>query len=77
MNPKDDDKLRGPSRRSFLAATAGIVILAGAGLGAAAAQKIVMAAKAPGELGSAPGRHAEPFWGEHQAGIATPAQSHT
>ena len=57
-----------PTRRGFLAATAGLAAAAGAGLGGAA---VTEAAAAPA------GRGIEPFWGKHQGGIVTPQQSHT
>ena len=48
------------SRRSFLAAAGGLVATA-------SAPRVGHAASVPG---------VEPFWGEHQSGIATPPQSH-
>jgi deferrochelatase/peroxidase EfeB len=68
MNERED---RGPgsTRRGFLTGTAGLVAVAGATKGANAAP----AALAP------PNDRAglEPFWGAHQGGIVTPAQSHS
>ena len=61
---------RPPSRRGFLA-TAGSLVAAG-GLGISAE-----AATPPVGQPSAATPTAEPFWGPRQAGILTPAQSHT
>jgi deferrochelatase/peroxidase EfeB len=58
-----------PTRRGFLAATAGLV----AGTAGATA---TLAAPADPSLAMA-GDGAHPFHGRHQAGIATPAQAHT
>ena len=69
MTDQSDDK-PGASRRGFLTATAGLV---------AAAGLTGKAEATPAETGvtkPVSGR-AEPFWGQHQGGIVTPAQSHT
>ena len=59
------------SRRGFLAAAGGLLATAGSGLGAQAATDAV-------PTGQGPGRNLiEPFWGEHQDGIATPSQNQT
>ena len=59
------------SRRAFLGGAGGLV----AAIGAARAQP---AAKGISEAGQTQGRStAEPFWGEHQAGILTAQQNHT
>ena len=66
----------GPSRRGFLVAAGGMIAAGGAGFAARAAEE--SAAKTPSP--AQPAKEAaltEPFFGEHQAGIATPAQSHT
>jgi deferrochelatase/peroxidase EfeB len=55
----------GPSRRGLFA-TAGGVLAMGTGPGARAADSVP---KSRNDI--------EPFWGQHQAGIVTPAQSHT
>jgi deferrochelatase/peroxidase EfeB len=73
MSKSDEEKQRF-SRRRFLAASCGIV--AGAGLNARAATGDDTAAKSQSAPESAPGA-TEPFWGQHQGGIVTPAQSHT
>jgi deferrochelatase/peroxidase EfeB len=65
--PKDTPR---PSRRGFLVGAAGG--LASVSLGAHAASPAVAPAPAP-----LPRADAEPFWGAHQGGIVTPAQSHT
>ena len=58
------------SRRGFLAASGGMVAAAAFGRNAAA--------EAEGaKVGHAPHSATEPFWGEHQSGIITPAQRHT
>jgi deferrochelatase/peroxidase EfeB len=60
-----------PSRRGFLGAAlgaaAGAVVAGGAGFG-------VARATAPSEIPEASGTSLVPFYGSHQAGIATPAQ---
>lgn len=64
----------GATRRGFLTKAAGLAI-AVPGIGAAVATPSV--AK-PEEVGAAARNSlTEPFWGMHQAGIITPAQSHT
>jgi deferrochelatase/peroxidase EfeB len=59
------------TRRGFFSATAGLAALAGSNLAPGAARA----------LGAAQGAEAakatEPFWGEHQGGVVTPAQAHT
>jgi deferrochelatase/peroxidase EfeB len=57
------------SRRGLLAAAGGLAAAAGAGFAARAAVPEAAAPKL--------GKTTEPFWGEHQAGIVTPAQEHT
>jgi deferrochelatase/peroxidase EfeB len=61
----------GPTRRGFLT-TAASAAAAGAALGAGAAT--ALAADRPAADDE---RRIEPFWGTHQAGILTPAQTHT
>jgi len=62
-----------PSRRGLVRAAAGFTAAAGAGLGVSGvAEAVVEASK-----GSADKHAVEPFWGEHQGGIATPIQSHS
>jgi deferrochelatase/peroxidase EfeB len=63
----DRPQLR-PTRRGFVGAAAGLAAATTVGLGQAVAGK----AAEPGGEGAV-----EPFWGEHQGGIATPAQSHS
>jgi deferrochelatase/peroxidase EfeB len=58
--------MRGPSRRGLFATAGGVLAAVGAGLAARAADPV---AKTSDDH--------EPFWGAHQAGIVTPAQSHT
>jgi deferrochelatase/peroxidase EfeB len=78
MNERDPDRIKdaargpSPSRRGFLKAAGGIAALAGSGLGGAA-----VARAATGEAGSTAAPAAVPFYGLHQAGIATPQQTHT
>jgi deferrochelatase/peroxidase EfeB len=59
------------TRRGFLSATAGLAAVAGANLapGGARAFEPPPAAEAA--------KTSEPFWGEHQGGVVTPAQAHT
>ncbi len=57
------------SRRGLLAAAGGLAAAAGAGF---TARSAVPQAAAP-----KPGSATEAFWGDHQAGIVTPAQDHT
>jgi deferrochelatase/peroxidase EfeB len=63
---KRDSPLPQATRRGFLSATAGLAALAGSSLapGAARAQ------------GAETAKTSEPFWGEHQGGVVTPAQAH-
>jgi deferrochelatase/peroxidase EfeB len=58
--------MSGPSRRGLFATAGGVLAAAGAGLAARAADPIAKASD-----------DSEAFWGAHQAGIVTPAQSHT
>ena len=58
-----------PSRRGLLAAAGGLAAAVGAGF---TARSAVPQAAAP-----KPGSATEAFWGDHQAGIVTPAQEHT
>lgn len=71
MSERDDRKLRA-SRRDFLTGAAGLAAVAGSGMSAKAA---VTAASAGSKAAGKP--LSEPFWGPHQGGIATPAQSHS
>ncbi len=78
MSQRDYVKLRF-SRRGFLTTTAGLVAAAGAGFGfgASASTDALVETIAPNGS-SAPGeKKAVPFWGKHQGGVATPAQSNT
>jgi deferrochelatase/peroxidase EfeB len=69
------NKLRA-SRRGFFAATAGLVAAAGAGFGAGAATEALAEPKAR-RPDARDAEQTEAFWGPHQGGIVTPAQSHT
>jgi deferrochelatase/peroxidase EfeB len=60
------------TRRGFLAATGGLLAATGAGFGL----RGVVDSKS-GAQNAAVRTAAEPFWGAHQSGIATPAQNHT
>jgi deferrochelatase/peroxidase EfeB len=53
------------TRRGFLSATAGLAAFAGSNLAPGAARAVEAAPTI------------EPFWGEHQGGVVTPAQTHT
>src|SRR5277367_244691 len=75
MNNSEEEKQR-LSRRRFLAASCGMVV--GAGLDAKAAPAADTGTKQQDEPPRGDVLKAtEPFWGEHQGGILTPAQSHT
>lgn len=76
MSRRTDDKLRA-SRRGFLAASARLVAAAGAGLATGAATGALAESKTPRGTDAQTKKQTEPFWGIHQGGIATPAQSHT
>jgi deferrochelatase/peroxidase EfeB len=80
MNGSRDGR-PGTSRRGLLAAAAGLMAAAGPGLtarGALTEDKTVPVSGAPPTAPSpSPTSDAEPFWGEHQAGILTPAQRYT
>ena len=58
------------TRRGFLTATAGLAALAGSNLAPSAARAL----EAP--QGAEAAKASEPFWGEHQGGVVTPAQAH-
>jgi deferrochelatase/peroxidase EfeB len=60
-----------PTRRGFLTATSGLAALAGSGLAPHAARAL----EAPQAPETA--KDIVPFWGQHQAGVVTPAQAHT
>ena len=76
MSRRDEDKLSA-SRRGFLATTAGLVAAAGASIAAGAATEACAETTAL-STPNAPGKNlTEPFWGPHQGGILTPAQSHS
>jgi deferrochelatase/peroxidase EfeB len=62
-----------PSRRGFLAAAVGLAAAAGTESAARAASDVVASTQGA----SAAQSSSEPFWGEHQGGIITPAQRHT
>jgi deferrochelatase/peroxidase EfeB len=71
MNDKDDKTINS-SRRGFLTGTAGLAAAAGVGLRPGAAAGALAPTSVPvTEI------RIEPFWGEHQGGIATPPQRHT
>jgi deferrochelatase/peroxidase EfeB len=69
MTDTKENKLRA-TRRGFLAATGGLAAIAGSRVSIASAQE-------PQAAGAAPLPDVEPFWGAHQGGIVTPAQTHT
>jgi deferrochelatase/peroxidase EfeB len=76
MSRDGDRKLRS-SRRGFLAATVGLAAAAGAGFGAGATKDASAETTAPSHHETEGKRQAEPFWGAHQGGILTPAQTQT
>ncbi|MGO9851363.1 MAG: Dyp-type peroxidase, partial [Steroidobacteraceae bacterium] len=59
------------TRRGFLTATAGLAALAGSNLAPSAARALDAAQDAEAAKAT------EPFWGAHQGGVVTPAQTHT
>jgi deferrochelatase/peroxidase EfeB len=65
----NSDGKSSPTRRNFLTAACGLIAAAGADFGVSAA--ISIAGPSPAIADS------EPFWGEHQGGILTRAQTHT
>ena len=76
MTDSDERTLRA-TRRGFLVTTAGLVAVAGSGIGGGAAAAIPADAKGTPDA-TEPAKHdIEPFWGKHQSGIVTPAQTHT
>jgi deferrochelatase/peroxidase EfeB len=76
MNEEDGQKLR-PTRRGFIATTAGLLAAVGSGFAAGTATKALADAKDAGSPDATGTSHAEPFWGEHQGGVVTPIQSYT
>jgi deferrochelatase/peroxidase EfeB len=68
---KRDSLLPQATRRGFLSATAGLAALAGSNLAPGAARALDAAPDAE------PAKAIEPFWGAHQGGVVTPAQTHT
>ncbi len=74
MSRQEDGKMRA-SRRGFLVTTAGLA--AAAGLGAGVAPPSDAAKTMARDTGPSRIDQTEPFWGTHQGGIATPAQSYT
>jgi deferrochelatase/peroxidase EfeB len=72
VKPHDSSGLR-PTRRGLVRAAAGLAAAASTGLGVAGVAEAVVETKTTeGAAGAI-----EPFWGEHQGGIATPAQGHS
>ncbi len=77
MDSCDEEKLR-LSRRRFLTTSCGLVAAAGTCLVPQAEPNAADAQKPASEPSHENGRKLiEPFWGEHQGGILTPAQGHT
>ena len=72
MTNPGHDKPRA-TRRRFLTATAGLAAVAGSSLAPGAARALDL----PQGAGAAAAKTTEPFWGLHQSGIVTPAQTHT
>jgi deferrochelatase/peroxidase EfeB len=75
VNPQDKAGLR-PTRRGLVRAAAGLAA-AGAGLGVGGVAGAMVEAQKGGAAERAGAAAVEPFWGEHQGGIATPVQSHS
>lgn len=71
MSKGDGQKLR-PTRRGFLASTAGLLAAAGSGLTAGGTTKALADARDAGSPEATGSNRAEPFWGEHQGGVVTP-----
>jgi deferrochelatase/peroxidase EfeB len=65
-----------PTRRGLVGAAAGLAVAAGAVSPIGAVAGAAVEAK-PASEPADDGSRIEPFWGAHQGGIATPAQSHT
>ena len=59
------------TRRGFLSATAGLAAVAGSNLAPSAARAL------DAQVDAEAAKASEPFWGEHQGGVVTPAQAHT
>ncbi|THD41942.1 MAG: Dyp-type peroxidase [Bradyrhizobium sp.] len=70
MTTGENDRPR-PTRRGFLSGTAGLTALVGANLAPASARAL----DAPPIADAA--SDVTPFWGAHQAGVVTPAQTNT
>ncbi|HUN52431.1 MAG TPA: Dyp-type peroxidase [Candidatus Sulfotelmatobacter sp.] len=75
MSDSDERKCPYATRRGFLAAAGGLAAAAGSGLAAPAVAATVEAPKPGATARDRPA--VEPFFGKHQAGIATPQQTHT
>ena len=75
MSKSDQGGLR-PTRRGLVRAAAGLAA-AGSGLGIARVAGAVVDGKDGGAGDREAGGATEPFWGEHQGGIATAAQAHS
>jgi deferrochelatase/peroxidase EfeB len=65
-----------PTRRGLVQAAGGLAA-AGPGFGLSGVAETVVVAKDGISGGPTRGDAIEPFWGDHQGGIATPAQSHS
>ncbi|HML08248.1 MAG TPA: Dyp-type peroxidase [Xanthobacteraceae bacterium] len=65
------------SRRGFLTKSAGLIATASAGLGAGPATEALAERGTPDTPAAQSQMQTEAFWGAHQGGIVTPAQSHT
>jgi deferrochelatase/peroxidase EfeB len=66
-----------PTRRGLVRTAAGLAVAAGTSLGVGGAAEAVAEAKRTSGSAEDGGSPIEPFWGTHQGGITTPAQSHT
>ncbi len=76
MTDSDDRTLRA-TRRGFLVTTAGLLAAAGSGISTNAAAAIPAEARGTPDVAGSGKHDVEPFWGKHQSGIVTPAQTHT
>ena len=76
MSGEGGGELR-PTRRGLVRVAAGLAAAAGSGLGVGGVAEALAETMKP-DRAMHDGEHTvEPFWGEHQGGITTPAQGHT
>lgn len=71
------ERTLGPTRRGFLATTAGLAAAAASTIGGRAAIAVPAQSKESSNSTGRGRQQIEPFWGIYQSGIVTPAQAHT